>query len=101
MDKNLIGNVHCVITCSALSQRSREILMINQSEIKLIYLHAPKTVLAERMAKRKNHFMPPGLLDSQLEVLEEPDVREAMHVRVDQELNDIVNLIINELKSCP
>ena len=51
--------------------------------------------------QREKSFYAPGLLDSQLEVLEEPDVREAMHVRVDQELNDIVNLIINELKSCP
>jgi len=40
-------------------------------------LHGPRAVLANRLGKRRGHFMPPSLLDSQLAALEEPAPDEA------------------------
>ena len=37
-----------------------------------VYLEGSKTLLASRMGARKGHFMPPSLLDSQLQTLEAP-----------------------------
>jgi gluconate kinase len=50
------------------------------------------------MAKRKNHFMPTDLLRSQFEVLEEPELSEALHVRVDMPAKEVTDFIIQELK---
>jgi gluconokinase len=58
----------------------------------------PQSILADRMAKRKNHFMPADLLRSQFEVLEEPELSEALHVRVDMPAQEVTDFIIQELK---
>ena len=98
IDRNLKQRIQSVITCSALSRKSREILGTNRAEIKLIYLYAPQSILADRMEKRKNHFMPPDLLRSQFEVLEEPELGEALHVPVDMPALEVTDFIIQELK---
>ena len=98
IDRNLEQRIQCVITCSALSQKSRGILGTNRAEIKLIYLYASQSILMNRMAKRKNHFMPADLLRSQFEVLEEPELSEALHVRVDMPAQEVTDFIIQELK---
>ena len=41
-----------------------------------VSLDVPREVLESRMATRAGHFMPPSLLDSQLEALEPLDVSE-------------------------
>ena len=98
IDRNLEQRIQCVITCSALSRKSRGILGTNRAEIKLIYLYASQSILMNRMAKRKNHFMPTDLLRSQFEVLEEPELSEALHVRVDMPAQEVTDFIIQELK---
>ena len=98
IDRNLELRIQCVITCSALSRKSRGILGTNRVEIKLIYLYASQSILMNRMAKRKNHFMPADLLRSQFEVLEEPELSEALHVRVDMPAQEVTDFIIQELK---
>ena len=98
IDRNLEQRIQCVITCSALSRKSRGILGTNRAEIKLIYLYASQSILMNRMAKRKNHFMPADLLRSQFEVLEEPELSEALHVRVDMPAQEVTDFIIKELK---
>ena len=97
IDHRLEQRIQSVITCSALTRKSREILDTNRAEIKLIYLYAPQSILADRMAKRKNHFMPPDLLRSQFEVLEEPELREALHVPVNMDSTQVTEYIIKEL----
>jgi gluconokinase len=37
-----------------------------------VYLAGSRALLAERLANRRGHFMPPSLLESQLSILEEP-----------------------------
>lgn len=61
-----------VMTCSALKRSYRDVLRAQASELRFVFLRGPPALLAERLASRRGHFMPPSLLDSQLATLEEP-----------------------------
>ncbi|WP_405494223.1 gluconokinase [Nocardia sp. NBC_00511] len=66
-----------LITCSALKRSYRDLLrqgVIRHPEAVLIflYLHGSRAELERRLTARIGHFMPAGLLDSQLATLEEP-----------------------------
>lgn len=61
-----------VMTCSALKRSYRDVLRAQASELRFVFLRGPRALLAERLASRRGHFMPPSLLDSQLATLEEP-----------------------------
>src|SRR2546427_467442 len=81
-----------VISCSALKRSYRDLLRsVGEADVRFVYLVGSRALLAERMAKRGEHFMPPSLLDSQLAILEEPspderawvcDISEAPHAIV-------------------
>ena len=63
----------CVVTCSALKPRYRDIVTDNQrADVRLAYLKGDFDLIAARLAARKGHFMPPALLKSQFDALEEP-----------------------------
>jgi carbohydrate kinase (thermoresistant glucokinase family) len=68
----LAADAPCVVACSALKQAYRDHLFVNRQRMRLVYLRGPRALLAARLAARAGHFMPPGLLDSQLAGLEEP-----------------------------
>ncbi|GIJ44914.1 gluconokinase [Virgisporangium aliadipatigenens] len=59
-----------VVTCSALRHPYRERLRRADADLWFLHLDVPKDVIAERMAKREGHFMPPSLIDSQFAALE-------------------------------
>jgi len=59
-----------VITCSALKRSYRDLLRDGHPSVWFAHVDVPREVLAERLAQRKGHFMPPSLLDSQLATLE-------------------------------
>jgi gluconokinase len=61
-----------VMTCSALKRSYRDVLRADAGELRLVFLRGPRALLAERIAGRRGHFMPPSLLESQLATLEEP-----------------------------
>lgn len=61
-----------VMTCSALKRSYRDVLRAEAGELRFVLLRGPRALLAERIAGRRGHFMPPSLLDSQLATLEEP-----------------------------
>ena len=61
-----------VVACSALKRVYRDILIGDRPGAILIYLRGSRDLIGARMAARKNHFMPPALLDSQFATLEEP-----------------------------
>jgi carbohydrate kinase (thermoresistant glucokinase family) len=64
--------VSVVLACSALKQAYREYLIIDEAQVKLVYLKGDYDLIQERLAQRRGHFMPPGLLASQFATLEEP-----------------------------
>lgn len=67
----------CVIACSALKRRYREILN-TAGQVVYVYLQGSHKLIAERMHERTGHFMPETLLNSQFATLEDP--REEPHV---------------------
>lgn len=88
-----------LITCSALKRRYRDFLVRGHADVRLLYLKADRQVIAARLAHRHGHFMPPTLLDSQLETLEEPAEDERpITVLVHGTVNEIVAAIIEALR---
>ena len=65
-----------IITCSALKRSYRQIIIGDRPEVRLIYLRGSQHLIAQRLAARSGHFMPASLLQSQFDVLEEPDSSE-------------------------
>lgn len=61
-----------VVTCSALKRAYRDILIGDRPEVRLVYLKGSHQVIHDRMAARRGHFMPVGLLANQFTVLQEP-----------------------------
>lgn len=63
---------HPVLACSALKRRYREMLRTVGDGIKIVYLYGSQEFIMERLQARKGHFMPPSLLETQLDALEDP-----------------------------
>jgi gluconokinase len=66
----------CVVAASVLKRSYRDVVLGDRIDTNLVYLRGSQALIAERLARRRNHFMPPGLLDSQFATLEEPGVEE-------------------------
>jgi gluconokinase len=94
------GNV--VIGCSALKRAYRDVLVHGRDDVRIVFLDGSRALIAHRMAARKNHFMPPGLLDSQFATLERPGADErpivvGIEAPVDAIVNDIVSQLSNQI----
>jgi carbohydrate kinase (thermoresistant glucokinase family) len=72
IDEQTSLQIPAIVTCSALKRAYRHRLLHSRPEVQLVYLKGSKELIAERVSRRRNHFMPPALLDSQFETLEEP-----------------------------
>lgn len=59
-----------VVSCSALRRRYRDRLRAGRAAVFFVHLDGPRELIAARLAARMQHFMPPGLLDSQFDALE-------------------------------
>ena len=91
---------HVVIACSALKRAYRDVLIHGRKDIGLVFLDGRQSLIAERMARRQNHFMPPGLLDSQFKTLERPDASEhPLTVSIDAPVETIVQDIVDKLRT--
>lgn len=67
------AGVGLVVSCSALKRSYRDLLRsVGEGDVRFVYLAGSRALLAERLAQRRGHFMPPTLLESQLSILEEP-----------------------------
>ncbi len=61
-----------IITCSALKRSYRDAINRRGHGVEFVYLAGSPELISARLATRRGHFMPPGLLDSQFATLEEP-----------------------------
>jgi gluconokinase len=61
-----------VVSCSALKRCYRDLLRASAPDLLLVYLTGEPGLLASRMHARTGHYMPPMLLQSQLDTLEPP-----------------------------
>lgn len=78
-----------VFACSALRKTYRDHLRAATPELKVMYLDAPYDVVAVRLAKRTDHYMPASLLESQYATLEVPQNPTAT-ASIDQPVADII-----------
>ncbi|PRX97390.1 gluconokinase [Allonocardiopsis opalescens] len=62
--------VSTVLACSALKRRYRDILRRGAPGVRFVHLGGSPELIRQRITARKGHFMPAGLLDSQLRDLE-------------------------------
>jgi gluconokinase len=93
---------HAVIACSALKRAYRDVLVHGRNDVRIIYLNGTRDLIAKRLALRKDHFMPPGLLDSQFATLEPPDANEnPVTVSIDASVDSIVGDIVGRLGLSP
>jgi gluconokinase len=53
---------------------------LGAADVRFVYLAGTRALLADRLAQRRGHFMPPALLESQLATLEEPSPDEGAWV---------------------
>ncbi|ONK16107.1 gluconokinase [Streptomyces sp. MP131-18] len=59
-----------VVSCSALKRAYRDRLRAAATGLFFVHLAADRALIAERLARRHDHFMPGALLDSQFAALE-------------------------------
>ncbi|WP_223641664.1 gluconokinase [Corallococcus sp. EGB] len=96
MEKALNADEDLVLAFSGLKRLYRERLTVDPARERWVYLHAPASLIRERLQQRLGHFMPASLLDSQLEALEVPD--EAFTVDVTPPSGDVVQRIMDGLE---
>ena len=84
-----------ILACSALRENYRQILQV-VPQILWLHLKGSKELLHKRMMGREDHYMKPGLLDSQLETWEEPEYGVHLDVTLAPEklLEEVMNLEI-------
>ncbi|NXN54363.1 GNTK gluconokinase, partial [Rynchops niger] len=103
-----------VLACSALKKMYRRVLASGASAIesnqpeqprentalKILFAHldGPRDIIARRLEKRKGHFLPPELLNSQFDTLEPPSAPENfITVSLEKSLPEIVLEIENAI----
>jgi gluconokinase len=102
IDRVCDAGEHAVIACSALKRAYREILVHGRNDVRIIYLRGTQELIASRLALRKGHFMPPGMLVSQFKTLEPPGADESpATVSIDASVETIVDDIISQLRLSP
>ena len=84
-----------ILACSALKETYRAILVDGRAEVQVVHLKGSRQLIADRLAKRVDHYMPASLLDSQFQTLEEP--HSAISVDIDAEPEEIAEDIQDKL----
>ncbi|XP_045738262.1 probable gluconokinase isoform X1 [Mirounga angustirostris] len=115
--RDVASGQHVVLACSALKKVYRDTLIRGKdcaplkcdetgkdkqpAEVKLLVVHLSGSfeVISRRLLERKGHFMPPELLQSQLDILEPPSAPENfIQISVDKNLSEIIATITEALK---
>ncbi len=100
IDRMRAAGKRVVVGCSALKRAYRDVLMHGRNDIRLVYLEGTQALIADRLDRRKGHFMPPGLLASQFKTLEPPTPDEhPIKVSIDGTAEAIVDDILRQLRS--
>jgi carbohydrate kinase (thermoresistant glucokinase family) len=88
-----------IITCSLLKRAYRQIVIGSRPDVRLLYLRGTQALIADHMGHRHGHFMPPGLLDSQFQTLEEPYAEEhAIVVDITDSIEKTIDEAIYKIK---
>ena len=72
IDRWLTAGSTVVLACSALKQRYRDVLAKGRPGVRFVHLEGDKALIRLRLDRRRGHYMPAVLLDSQFAALEPP-----------------------------
>jgi gluconokinase len=98
IDADRAHGTSAVVACSALRRAYRDVLIGDRPDVRLVYLKGSRTLIGKRMQARHGHFMPPSLLDSQFQTLEEPGPDEnPITVEIGGTPDQIVGAILEHL----
>lgn len=98
IDGQLMSHRPGIITCSDLKRAYRTITIGARQGVTLVYLKGGEQVIHERIVKRLHRYMPPALLRSQFETLEEPGEDEhPIIVHVHQAITETVLELLTRL----
>jgi gluconokinase len=81
-------NKNMVLACSALKASYRQVLVLDEKRVIVVYLKGSFELIQKRLQQRHGHFMGEKLLKSQFDALEEPsgavtvDISEPLEVIV-------------------
>src|SRR6516165_4801257 len=86
-----------VITSPALKRSHRDFLTRGRPDVRIVYLHGERALIASRLAAREEHSIP-SLLDLQFSILEAPEPDEdPILIDVSRPVEDIVAEILLKL----
>ncbi len=87
-----------VVACSALRQAYRDRLRGSGADLRFLHLTGDVRLIRQRMEGRSGHFMPAGLLDSQLATLEPAGPDEDLYeVDISGNVGDLAEAAIRSL----
>jgi gluconokinase len=102
IDRVCASGARAVVACSALKRAYRDVLVHDRDDVRIVFLDGTQDLIAARLAARKGHFMPPGLLTSQFGTLERPGTNEQpIIVSIDAPIEAIVDDIVSQLNLVP
>lgn len=99
IDQCAARGVSAVVTCSALKEKYRALLLRGAPDVRLVHLAGSFDLINERMMARQGHFMKPEMLRSQFEALEAPT--DAISVDVAQSPEGVAAEIRERLELLP
>ncbi|OTB08847.1 hypothetical protein M426DRAFT_51819 [Hypoxylon sp. CI-4A] len=93
-----------VLTCSALKRKYRDVIRVapyysHDVVLHFIYLHAPESVLLERVGLRQGHYMGANMVHSQFSILEPPTAEEKDVISLDVSgpIDEVMNQALGEV----
>jgi carbohydrate kinase (thermoresistant glucokinase family) len=98
IDDRLAAGEPGIITCSNLKRAYRRITVDHRSGVTLVYLKGEEPVIHNRLLSRSHRYMPPSLLRSQFDTLEEPGPDEhPIVVTVHQSVGETATELLKQL----
>jgi gluconokinase len=85
-----------VIACSALKDSYRKTLSSAAGDVKFVFLRGDYESIRERLESRKGHYMKSTLLQSQFDILEEPE--NSLDIDIQNSPEKIVDTIIQMIE---
>ena len=85
-----------VLSCSALKEEYRKILIQRCDDYKIVWLFGDQSTIEKRVQKRDNHFMNVAMIESQFNDIETPN--SAICINISQSKDRIVQKILSKIE---
>lgn len=92
-----------VVACSALRRVYRDRIRNQAGAVRFIFLDGSQELIAQRMARRSDHYMQPSLLESQFRTLERPsaDETDVIALPITEPVERVLALALRALQETP